>query len=107
MKSVFFILLFSALSHNSFAQFEFKYDSIGKRNQRDIKDMDALYQVSGKGDFQLLFWMLKGQQERRTLVVLTNQSNIWQVRYFERPKDSGKLAWKELPISQEGIEVLW
>ena len=107
MKFVLLILGFSALSHYGFAQFDFKYDSIEKRNQRDIKDIDALYQVSGKGDFQLLFWALQGKQDRRTLLVLTNQNKQWQARYFKRQNDSGRLTWKELPVFQEGIEKLW
>ena len=107
MKYVLLILVFTALSHYGLAQFEFKYDSIEKRNQRDIKDIDAHYQVSKKGDFQLLFWTLQGQQDRRTLLVLTNENKQWQARYFERKEDSGLLTWKELPVFQEGIETLW
>jgi len=107
MKYFLLILGFCALSHDGFAQFEFKYDSIEKRNQRDIKDIDARYQVYRKGDFQLLFWTLQGQQDRRTLLVLTNENKQWQARYFERQKDNGVPVWKELPIFQEGIEILW
>jgi hypothetical protein len=55
MKNVVLVSIFSALSLCSLAQFEFKHDSIEKRNKHDINDIDALYQVSGKGDFQLLF----------------------------------------------------
>jgi hypothetical protein len=107
MKNVLFLLVFSALGHCSLAQFEFKYDSTEQRNQRDINAIDALYQVSKKGDFQLLFWMLPGQLDRRTLLVLTSNNNQWQARYFERQKENGNLTWKEQPVSQHGLETLW
>lgn len=107
MKHILLVLVFSALGRYGFAQFAFKPDSIEKRNQRDIKEIDAFYQVSGKGDFQLLYWMLPGQEDRRTLLVLTNINKQWQARYFERRKDSSRLSWKELPVSQEGIEIVW
>ena len=107
MKNVLFLLIFGALSHCSLAQFEFKYDSIEKLNQRNINEIDALYQVSKKGDFQLRYWMLPGQQDRRTLLVLTNNNNEWQARYFERQKENGGLSWKEQRIPQQGLETLW
>lgn len=107
MKSFLFLLLFNAMSHCSLAQFEFKYDSIQKRNSRDINEIDALYKVSKKADFQLLFWMLQGQQDRRTLLVLTIQDQQWQARYFDRQREQGSLRWKELSVSQAGIETLW
>lgn len=107
MKIVLFLLFFSAVSHRGLAQFAFKHDSIEKRNQRDINDIDALYRVSKEGDFQLFFWLLQGQQDRRTLLVLTNKNKQWQARYFERQKDGGSLTWKDLPVSQEGIDTVW
>jgi hypothetical protein len=107
MKSILLVSVFSALSLCGLAQFEFKYDSIEKRNRRDINDIDALYQVSEKGDFQLLFWMLPGQEDRRTLLVLTNKDQQWRARYFERQKEDDRLTWKEHAVSQEGIETLW
>jgi hypothetical protein len=107
MRNVLLASVFSALSLSSLAQFEFKHDSIEKRNKHDINDIDALYQVSGKGDFQLLFWMLPGQEDRRTLLVLTNKDQQWQAGYFERQKEDGRLIWKEIPVSQQGIEALW
>lgn len=107
MKNILLLSAFIFLGFYSHAQFAFVYDSIGQRNQKDITFIDNLYQVTRQGDFQLLFWMLPGQQDRRTLLALTNKNGQWQARYFERQKEDGSLTWKERSISQEGIETLW
>lgn len=107
MKYVLFLFFSSFLCHGLYAQFEFKKDSLDKLNPRNIRDIDTLFQVTGKGDFQLLFWMLPGQEDRRTLLVLTYLNEHWQARYFQRQKENNKLAWNEHPIPQDGIENLW
>jgi hypothetical protein len=45
-----------------------------------------------------------GQEDRRTLLVLTNKDQQWQARYFERQKEDGRLIWKEIQFPSRGLK---